>query len=82
MQIWRMKAWTHMPVLVGFETINELSCANLEIASCAYMCFVLWHVNIYNNVMFDMFYVICLCAACGTNFDAPSVHIACKDKPK
>jgi len=55
------------------------SCANLEIASCAYMCFVLWHVNIYNNVMFDMFYVICLCAACGTNFDAPSVHMACKD---
>jgi hypothetical protein len=63
-----------MPVLMVFETINELS--------CAYMCFVLWHVNIYNNVMFGMFYVICLCAACGTNFDAPSVHIGCKDKPK
>jgi hypothetical protein len=29
-----------------------------------------------------MFYVICLCAACGTNFDAPSAHIGCKDKPK
>jgi hypothetical protein len=71
-----------MPVLMVFETINELSCASLEITSCTYMCFVLWHVNIYNNVMFDMFYVIFLCAAYGTNFDAPSVHIGCKDKPK
>jgi hypothetical protein len=71
-----------MPVLMVFETINELSCASLEITSCTYICFVLWHVNIYNNVMFDMFCVICLCAACGTNFDAPSVHIGCKDKPK
>jgi len=77
-----MKAWTHMTVLMVFETINELLCASLEITSCTYMCFVLWHVNIYNIVMFDMFYVICLCAACGTNFDAPSVHIGCKDKPK
>jgi len=57
MQIWRTKAWTHMPVL------NELLC-------------------IYNDVMFAMFYVICLCAVCGTNFEAPSVHMACKDKPK
>jgi hypothetical protein len=71
-----------MPVSMVFETINELSCASLEIASCAYMYFVLWHVNNYNNVMIDMFYVICLCAACGTNFDAPSVHIGCKDKHK
>jgi hypothetical protein len=71
-----------MPVLMVFETINELSCASLEITSCTYMCFVLWHVNIYNDVMFGMFYVICLSAVCGTNFDAPSVHMACKDKPK
>jgi hypothetical protein len=69
-----------MPVLMVFETSNELLCSSLEIASCAYMCFVLWHVNIYNNAMFGMFYVICLCAVCGTNFDAPSVHMACKDK--
>jgi hypothetical protein len=68
-----------MPVLMVFETINELLCASLEITSCIYVCFVLWHVNIYNDVMF---YVICLCAVCGTNFDAPSVHLACKDKPK
>jgi hypothetical protein len=71
-----------MPVLMVFETINELLCASLEIASCTYTCFVLWHVNIYNNVMFDMFYVICLRAVCGTNFDALSVHMTCKDKPK
>jgi hypothetical protein len=71
-----------MPVLMVFETINELSCASLEITSCAYMYFILWHVNIYNNVMFDMFYVICLCATRSTNFDAPSVHIGCKDKSK
>jgi hypothetical protein len=36
----------------GFETINELLCTSLEITSCAYMCFVLGHVNIYNDVMF------------------------------
>jgi len=65
-----------MPVLMVFETINELSCASLEFTSCAYMYFVLWHVNIYNNVMFDMFYVICLCAACGTNFDVYVPHVA------
>jgi hypothetical protein len=62
-----------MPVLMVFETINELSCASLEITSCAYMYFILWHVNIY---------VICLCATRSTNFDAPSVHIGCKDKSK
>jgi len=71
-----------MPVLMVFETIIILLCTSLEIISFAYVCFVLWHVNIYNDVMFGMFYVICLCAICGTNFDAPSVHIACKDKPK
>jgi hypothetical protein len=71
-----------MLVLMTFETINELLCASLEITSCIYVCFVFWHVNIYNDVMFGMFYVICLCAICGTNFDAPSVHMACKDKPK
>jgi hypothetical protein len=82
MQIWKMKAMTHMPVLMVFETIIELLCASLEISSCIYVCFVLWHVNICNDVMFGMFYVICLCAAYGTNFDAPRVHMACKDKPK
>jgi hypothetical protein len=71
-----------MPVLMVVETINELLCASLEINSCIYVCFVLWHVNIYNNVIFGMFYVVCLCAICGTNFDAPSMYIACKDKPK
>jgi hypothetical protein len=71
-----------MAVLMVFETIIELLCARLEITSCIYVCLVLWHVNIYNDVMFDMFYVICLCAVCDTNFDAPSVHMACKDKPK
>jgi len=71
-----------MPILMVFETINELSCASLEITSCIYVCFVLWHVNIYNDVMFGMFYVICLCVIYGTNFDAPSVHQVCKDKPK
>jgi hypothetical protein len=71
-----------MLVLMVFETINELLCASLEITSCAYVWFVLWHVNIYNDVMPCMFYVICLCAVCDTNFEAPSVHMACKDKPK
>jgi len=71
-----------MPVLMVFETINELLCASLEITSCTYVWFVLWHVNIYNDIMFGMFYVICLCVVCGTNFDAPSVHMVCKDKPK
>jgi hypothetical protein len=56
--------------------------ASLEITSCIYVYLVLWHVNIYNDVMFGMFYVICLWAVCGTNFDTPSVHMACKDKPK
>jgi len=32
--------------------------------------------------MLRLFYVVCLCAVCGTNFDAPSVHMTCKDKPK
>jgi hypothetical protein len=36
----------------------------------------------YNGVMFSMFYVISLCAVCGTNFDAPSMHMTCKDKHK
>jgi hypothetical protein len=71
-----------MLVLMVFETINELLCGSLKITSCAYVCRVLWHVNIYNDVMFDMFYVICLCAVCDTNFNAPSEHMACKDKPK
>jgi hypothetical protein len=71
-----------MPVLIVFETIIELLCASLGIPSYIYACLVLWHVNIYNNAMFDMFYVICLCAVCGTNFDVPSVHMACKDKLK
>jgi hypothetical protein len=71
-----------MPVLMVFETIIEPLCGSLEIISCAYVCFVLWHVNIYNDVMFGMFYVICLCAVCVTNFDAPSMHMACKDKLK
>jgi hypothetical protein len=44
--------------------------------------FILWHVNIYNDVMFDMFYVVCLGVVCGINFDAPKVHMARKDKPK
>jgi hypothetical protein len=71
-----------MLVLMVFETIIELLYASLEITSCIYVCFILWHVNIYNNAMFGMFYVVYLCAVCGTNFDAPSVHMACKDKPK
>jgi hypothetical protein len=52
-----------------FETINKLLCASLEITSCIYVCFVLWHANIYNDAMFGMFYVVFLCAIC-------------KDKPK
>jgi len=36
----------------------------------------------YNGVIFIMFYVISLCDVCGTNFDAPSVHMTCKDKHK
>jgi hypothetical protein len=71
-----------MPVSMVFETITKVICASLEIDSRLYVCFVLWHVNMYNDVMFDMFYIICLNAACGTNFDAPSVHMACKGKPK
>jgi hypothetical protein len=66
----------------GFETIIVLSCTSLEITSCTYVCSVLWHVNMYNGVMFSMFYVISFCTICGTNFDAPSVHMACKDKLK
>jgi hypothetical protein len=71
-----------MPILIVFETINELLCASLEITSCSYVCFVLWYVNIYNDVMFGMFYVVFLFVICGTNVDAPNVHMACKDKPK
>jgi hypothetical protein len=56
-----------MPVLMVFETIVGLLCTSLEIVSCIYVCF-LWHVNAYNNVTHGMFYVICLCAVCGTNF--------------
>jgi hypothetical protein len=32
--------------------------------------------------MFEMFYFVCLYAIFGINFNAPSVHMACKDKPK
>jgi hypothetical protein len=71
-----------MLVSIVFETITEVISASLEIARHIYVCFVLWHVNIYNDVMFDTFYVICLCVVCGTNFDALGVHMACKDKPK
>jgi hypothetical protein len=71
-----------MLVLMVFEIIIKLLCTSLEIASCLYVCFVLWLVNIYNEVMFGMFYLVCLCDVSGTNFDAPSVHMACKDKPK
>jgi hypothetical protein len=71
-----------MLVLMIFETIIELLCASLEIASCIYVCFILWHVNTYNNVTHGMFYVVCLCAVCGSNFVAPSVHMACNNKPK
>jgi hypothetical protein len=41
MQIWRLKAWTHMPVLMVFETITEVICASLEVASHIYVCFTL-----------------------------------------
>jgi hypothetical protein len=71
-----------MPVLMGFEAIIKLLCASLKIASCIYVHFILWHINIYNDVMFDMFYVVCLGVVCGINFDAPKVHMARKDKPK
>jgi hypothetical protein len=67
-----------MSVLMVFKTIIGLLCTSLEIASCIYVCFILWHVNIDNDVMFGIFYVVCLCAVCGINFDAPSVHMACK----
>jgi hypothetical protein len=41
--------------------------------ACKYLkrCHV-WHVLRY----------MLICAVCGTNFDAPSVHMTCKDKPK
>jgi hypothetical protein len=71
-----------MPASMVFETITEVICASLEIACCIYVSFVLWHVNMYNDVMFGTLYVICLSATCDTNFDAPSVHMASKDKPK
>jgi len=75
-------AWTHMPILMDFETIFGLLCTRLEITTCIYVCFVLWHASMYNDVIFDMFYVIYVSVVCGTNFDAPSVHMSCKDKPK
>jgi hypothetical protein len=72
-----------MPFFMVFETIIEQLYASLEITSCIYVCFVLWHVNIYITMS---------CLACfmsyayvpfvALNFDAPSVHMACKDKPK
>jgi hypothetical protein len=71
-----------MPILMVFEIIIELLCTSLEIASCIYVCSILQHVNIYNDVMFEMFYFVCLYAIFGINFNAPSVHMACKDKPK
>jgi hypothetical protein len=35
-----------MPVLMVFETITELICASLEIASHIYVCFISWLVII------------------------------------
>jgi len=32
--------------------------------------------------LFSVLYVACLCATCGTDFDAPSMHVTCNEKLK
>jgi hypothetical protein len=71
-----------MPVLMVFETIAVVICASLEIARHIYVCFISRLVIIMTMFCLVYFYVVCLCAVCGTYFNAPSVQMACKDKPK
>jgi hypothetical protein len=71
-----------MPVLIVFETITKVICASLEIASHIYVCFSSWLVIIITMFCLAYFYVVCLCAICGTYFNAPSVQMESKDKPK
>jgi hypothetical protein len=71
-----------MPVLMVFETIAEVICASLEIASHIYVCFISWLVIIITTFCLAYFYVVCLCAVCGTYFNTPNVQMTCKDKPK
>jgi hypothetical protein len=71
-----------MSVLIVFESITEVICASLEIASHIYVCFISWLVIIITMFCLAYLYVVCLYAVCGTYFNAPSVQMACKDKHK
>jgi hypothetical protein len=62
-----------MPVLMVFETIAVAICASLEIARHIYVCFISRFVIIMTMFCLVYFYVVCLCAVCGTYFNAPSV---------
>jgi hypothetical protein len=57
-----------MPVLMVFETITEVICASLEIARHIYVCFISRLVIIMTMFCLVYFYVVCLCAVCGTYF--------------
>jgi hypothetical protein len=67
-----------MPVLMVFETIAVVICASLEIARHIYVCFISRLVIIMT--MFCLVYVYVPFVA--LIFNAPSVQMACKDKPK
>jgi hypothetical protein len=62
-----------MPVLMVFETIVVAICASLEIARHIYVYFISRFVIIMTMFCLVYFYVVCLCAVCGTYFNAPSV---------
>jgi hypothetical protein len=48
-----------------FETITEVICASLKIASHIYVCFISWLVVIITMFRLAYFYVVCLCVVCG-----------------
>jgi hypothetical protein len=71
-----------MLVLMVFETITEVICASLEVASHIYVCFTLWHVIIITMLCLTYFMLYAYVSSVALIFNAPSVHMVCKDKPK
>jgi hypothetical protein len=71
-----------MLVLMVFETITEVICASLEVASHIYVCFTLWHAIIIMMLCLTYFRLYAHVPFVTLIFNAPSVHMVCKDKTK
>jgi hypothetical protein len=57
-----------MPVLMVFETITEVICTSLEVASHIYVCFTLWHVIIITMLCLTYFMLYAYVPSVSLNF--------------